>query len=219
MTNQTSYKPDYTCLPPLNRHFLTPLYDIVCSMAGLGKSFKEKVLQTIRLQDGWTVADVGCGTGTFLKIARERHPQVRFIGLEPDKRALVIARARLRRAGADVALREAFAESLPLPDCSVDACFSTLMLHHLPDRTKRRAIAEMHRILKPGGFTVIADFGESRSALLRKMLFFEKLEYLDGNLKDLIPQYLTEIGFRDITTVFRHFPGIHVLRAQKLFPV
>jgi len=209
------YKPDYKYIPPVTYPILTPLYDFFCVVSGFGSRFRGKVLDAVELRDGMTVVDIGCGTGVFLKVAKQSFPHVRFVGLDPDAQALGIAEHRFAKAGASVELKKAFAESLPLSDNSVDACFSTLALHHMPDDIKRSAIREMHRILKNGGKVVIADFGETKSTLFHKILFFEKPEYLDGNFRGVIPQYLREIGFKNIRIAGHHFPGIDIAVAEK----
>ena len=209
------YKPDYKYIPPITWPLLTPLYDFFCTIIGLGSRFKTKVLNSVKLRDGITVADIGCGTGVFLKIAKERYSRVRFIGLDPDKQALTIAERRLAKAHLSVELREALAESLPLADKSVDICFSTLAFHHMPDNVKRDAIKEMYRVLKSGGKVVIGDFGARESTLLRTVLFFEKLEYIDGNFKGLIPQYMDEANFKNTRVVNHHFPDIDIVVAEK----
>lgn len=210
-----NYKPSYRYIPPIKWHWQTPFYDFLCALTGLGKRFREKVLQSISLRDGYTVADIGCGTGVFLEIAKRRYPAVQFVGLDPDEKALDIAKRQLARAGLAVELTQAYAESLPLASDSIDVCFSTLAFHHMPDEIKRKAAQEIYRALKPGGVVVIADFGESKSFFLRKLLFFEKIEYLEGNLKGFIPRYLQEAGFKAPEVVGAHFPGIRILKAQK----
>lgn len=209
------YKPDYRYIPPITWRFLTPLYDFLCAVSGLGERFKRKILRSVSLKDGMTVLDVGCGTGVFLALLKETYPGVKCIGIDPDQDALGIAERRLKKVRLGAELREAFAESLPIPAEAVDVCFSTLTFHHMPDEIKRRAAQEMHRVLKPGGLAVIADFGESKSRFLRKILFFEKLEYLEGNLNGAIPRYLKEAGFKEPVVVGAHFPGIQIIRARK----
>lgn len=210
-----NYQPEYNYIPPIKWHWQTPWYDFFCTVSGLGKSFKEKVLQSAPIREGYRVADIGCGTGVFLEIAKQRYPNVQFIGLDPDQKALSIAKRQLARAGLAVELVQAYAESLPLASGSMDICFSTLAFHHMPNGIKQKAAQEIYRVLKPDGVVVIADFGESKSFFLRKMLFFEKMEYLEGNLNGLIPRYLQEAGFKTPETIGTHFPGIKILRAQK----
>ena len=210
-----TYKPHYQYIPPITWSILTPLYDFCCTVTGLGIGFKKKVLASTRLLDGMVVADVGCGTGMFLKAAKERYPRVEFLGVDPDRKALAIAQRRLRCAGLEVTLQESFAESLPFTDRSIDVCFSSLAFHHMPDEVKRKAIGEMHRVLKCGGIAVIADFGETKSTFWRKWLFFERVEYLEGNFKGLIPQYFKEAGFKAPVVIGSHFPAIAIIRAQK----
>lgn len=209
-----TYEPTYHYLPPASHRRLTPLYDIGCTLLGLGKKFKKKVLDAQPLVGGMTVIDVGCGTGVFLEIAKQKYPGVRFIGIDPDKDALAIAKKRFERAHLDIELIHSFAESLPLENASVDICFSTLAFHHMPDEIKERAIKEIYRVLKPGGAIIIADFGPSDSTAFRKALFFEKLEYIEGNLKGLIPKFLTDTGFSPPEVIGRHWPGIAILTAK-----
>jgi len=210
-----NYKPDYRYIPPITWPILTPLYDFFCVIGGLGTRFKKKVLRAISLREGMHVLDIGCGTGVLLKAAKEMYPKVSFIGCDPNKKALAIAERRLAKAKLSVELTEAFAESLPFPNGSLDVCFSTLAFHHMPNEIKRRAIAECYRILSPGGRIVIADLGETKSILLRKALFFEKIEYLEGNFTGVIPRFLTEAGFKGIRIVGRHFPCIDIIVAEK----
>ena len=49
-------------------------------------------------------------------------------------------------------------EHLDFPDQTFEVVLSTIMMHHLPDSVKRQGLAEIARVLKPGGRLVIADF-------------------------------------------------------------
>jgi len=207
--------PTYQHLPPFGRHWLTPVYDFFCTLVGLGRPFKARVLAAVVVPAAATIVDVGCGTGVLLEVVKLRHPTGTVIGVDPDSGALAIAARRLKRVHLDVTLHRAYAEALPIADRSADACFSTLAFHHLPNVGKRSAIEEMYRVLKPGGWVVIADFGPSQNVWLRRMLFFEHLENLRGNLDGLIPRYLAAAGFRNVRVVGRKFPGIAITVAQR----
>jgi len=210
------YQPHYRYIPPLEHDWLTPFYDLGCFLVGLGKSFKAQVLQSVEIKDGDTIADIGCATGVFLGLAQRTFPHSHVIGVDPDRRALAIARARFVRANFDVELHQAFAESLPIPDTSIDICFSTLAFHHMPDEVKRKALEEMKRVLKPNGRIVIADFGPTRNCWLRRVLFFEKIEYVKGNLEGIIPRFINEIGFKKLSVAGKKFPGIVIFIALKV---
>lgn len=198
-----------------SKDLLTKLYDTSCFLSGLGKQFKQRILNSVSVPRDAVIADIGCGTGVFLEIVQKKYSNNHLIGIDPDKQALTIAENRLKRQCLKAELIQAFAESLPLPDNSIDICFSTLALHHMPEETKRKALEEMHRILKPNGKVVIADFGKSDSWLIHKILFFEKVEYIEGDFKGLIFRYLQESGFHNIHIVGRRFPVINIIVAEK----
>lgn len=208
--------PPYTPIPPFNKDWLTPVYDVSCKMIGLGPSFKRKVLGAVPIPDGATIVDVGCGTGVFADVALAANPTIHMIGIDPDERAIGLARRRCSRWGSRCDLRKAFAEQLPLPDHSADITFSTLAFHHLPDPVKREAVFEMYRILKPGGSVVIADFAPTTQRWIRWTLrLFEHVEYLHGNFDGQIPRDLSDAGFTNVHVAKTHFPGIAVNIALK----
>lgn len=211
-----TYQPNYQYIPPLNKDWLTPVYDFFSALVGLGSGFKRRVLQAAQIRNGDQVADIGCGTGLFLALARQQYPNAKLAGLDPDARALAIARRRLSGQGPEVELIQAFAESLPWPASSLDVVVSSMVFHHLPDFSKQKAALEIFRVLKPGGRVLIADFGPAPSPWLIRLLYlFEQVEYLEGNFRGLIPLYLKAAGLEDIYTAGRHFPGIQLLGAAK----
>ena len=95
--------------------------------------------------------DVGCGSGQTMTWFQNRHTAWRTIGLDVSTDAL--------RAAQDTRPGEVFRASalaLPVGDASVSAIITLDVLQHLPlDGGDRRALAEMHRVLVPGGWLFI----------------------------------------------------------------
>jgi ubiquinone/menaquinone biosynthesis C-methylase UbiE len=96
------------------------------------------------------VLEIGAGTGANAPLYP---PAVTSLVLtEPDPHML----ARLRpRAPANAELLSAPCDHLPVPDASVDAVVSTLVLCSVPDPS--RALSELHRVLRPGGALVFLE--------------------------------------------------------------
>lgn len=100
--------------------------------------------------DGKTVLDIGCGEGRFARMLAARGARV--LGLDPTLG--LIARARERSEGAIDTVR-AVAGQLPLAPASIDLVASYVMLVDVPDF--REAIAEMARVLRPGGTVAVSN--------------------------------------------------------------
>jgi ArsR family transcriptional regulator len=99
-----------------------------------------------------TVGDLGCGTG---QVSVALAPFVsHVIGVDSSAAMLQAARKRLQGHG-NVELRRGELEALPIDDGRLDAATVMLVLHHVPEPA--RALAEVARVLKPGGRLVLVD--------------------------------------------------------------
>lgn len=98
------------------------------------------------------VLEVGVGTGLNLA----SYPSdVRLTGMDLSPAMLAVARTRAIELGREIDLREGDAQAMPFAGASFDTVVCTLSLCAIPDN--RAAIAEMRRVLRPGGRLVLLD--------------------------------------------------------------
>jgi len=102
------------------------------------------------------VLEVAIGTGRNLV----HYPdEVRLTGVEWSAAMLDIARHRAGQLGREVDLRQGDAQALEFPGACFDAVVCTFSLCAIPD--DRKAVAEMARVLRPGGLLLLADHVEA----------------------------------------------------------
>ncbi len=196
-------------IPLLRFKVLDILYDPLLFVSGLGKGFKSRITNLAKLNDEpATIVDVGCGTGTQLLILREKYPQAKIWGIDPDFSLISKLQSSRAFATKDISFNCAHAESLPFEESSIDVCFSTLAFHHMSTHSKQEAFREIYRILKPDGALVLTDWGVSRFPFLRFLLIFEKQEFLNDHIVGLIPHYAEHAGFTQISETRVKFSGI-----------
>src|SRR5204863_6347568 len=100
----------------------------------------------------WVVGDLGCGTG---QMSAALAPFVaRVVAVDGSAAMLQAAKRRLHGAS-NVELRRGEVEALPIDDARLDAATLLLVLHHVAE--PERALAEVARVLKPGGRIVAVD--------------------------------------------------------------
>jgi SAM-dependent methyltransferase len=97
---------------------------------------------------GKRVADVGCGKGRFARIVRERHPRASVYALD-------LAEAMLSHVPPGIHRCAATMTALPISTASCDGAYATESLEHAVDIPG--AVAELCRIVKPGGRIAIID--------------------------------------------------------------
>lgn len=131
-------------------------------LRGQVRDLRRRVLDLAELGAGQAILDVGCGTGTLAIEAAARVGAVgRVAGIDPAPRQIARARSKARRADLAIDFGIAAIEALPFPAGSFDVVTSTLMMHHLPEDLKRQGLAEILRVLQPGGRLVVCDFARS----------------------------------------------------------
>ncbi len=211
-----NYKP----VPALGKNILTPFFDFLVEVVGLGTSFKEKVLERVHLQNGERLLDVGCGTATLLIAAKSHNPDSQVFGIDVDERVLDIAKRKIQKTRVELEVMKARAEDLPFESSSFDVVVSTLIFHHLPTEIKKLAMREIHRVLKQDGRFLLADFGKPESVLLKTffalgaMVRSDEAKYLQDNREGRLPLFLEEAGF-EVTEVRPRYKGIPFLLATK----
>ena len=122
------------------------------SFAGTGNPFSMG-----ELKPGETVLDLGCGAGfDSLIAARQVGASGRVISIDMTPAMLDKARVGASEAGlSNVEFHEAYAESLPVQDKSVDVVISNGVINLCPD--KMAVLGEINRVLKPGGRIQLGD--------------------------------------------------------------
>ncbi|MFX0573557.1 methyltransferase domain-containing protein [Nocardia nepalensis] len=106
---------------------------------------------------GEHAVDIGCGPGQLVRVLAERvGPSGRVIGIDPAPEMVEYA-TRQTRALTQCRFEVGAAQSLTLPDASVDVITSTFVMHHIPEAQRVAALAQMFRVLRPGGRLLLAD--------------------------------------------------------------
>jgi arsenite methyltransferase len=173
------------------------------------------------LHEGETVLDLGSGGGIDVLLSAKRVGPTGFAyGVDMTEEMLDLARANAAKAGAtNVEFVKGTIEDVPLPDGAVDVVISNCVISLSVD--KPAVLAEMFRVLKPGGRVGVsdvvaedqlspADRAERGSYVGCIAGALSRSEYLDG---------LAQVGFVDAAVEFTHeaAPGMHgaIVRAVK----
>jgi ubiquinone/menaquinone biosynthesis C-methylase UbiE len=121
--------------------------------------------------------EIGCGQGALARLLVERYG-AQVVASDYDPAQVALAQERLADLGERVELRVVDARDIPFDDAAFDAVFSFGVLHHIPNGW-REALAEIARVLKPGGWFVFTDLVVTPRAgrMIRQLLpRFDQLE-------------------------------------------
>jgi arsenite methyltransferase len=143
-----------------------------------GEAVRDAAIARAYLRPEMTVADVGSGTGF---VAAGLAPLVAKVYAVDGSAAMLEAGRRNLGGFANVEQRLADGATLPFEDASLDAVFTNMYLHHCPD--PQAAIAEMVRVLKPGGRLVITDLDQHEHAWMREEMADTWLGFERGAVK------------------------------------
>ena len=149
--------------------------------------------------------DVGCGAG--VEVVRFARAGARVTGVDIAASAVTLARQNLEQQGLRAPLEVADGEQLPFPDASFDLVFAHGVVQYTGD--DRRMVAEVHRVLRPGGLAVFQGYNRISWLQVLSTVMKTPLEHEDapvlkrysaGEFRALLAP------FASVDLVFERFP-------------
>lgn len=140
------------------------------------------------------VLEIGIGTGRNIPLYRA---DVELTGVDLSPAMLEVARQRARDLARTVELHVADADTLPFMDGSYDVVVSTLVLCTIP--SPEHALAEVHRVLRPGGRLLVVDHVRSPVLAVRLLqLVFDPVlvRFAGDHLLREPADIVTRVGFQ-----------------------
>jgi ubiquinone/menaquinone biosynthesis C-methylase UbiE len=186
-------------------------YDAMVQVMSFGRAgaFRRRSLELSALAPGEHLLDVGCGTGSLAIEAARQRPDASILGIDPAPTMIAHARAKAARAGVQARFEEGVIEALPYEDARFDVVTSSIMMHHLPPETLAAGLAEIQRVLRPGGRLVVVDFAGA-GPLLHKLGALMRGEHgPPDSHRDRVRDAVAAQGFTD--------PSLHTMRPSYLF--
>ncbi|MEJ7623833.1 MAG: class I SAM-dependent methyltransferase [Pyrinomonadaceae bacterium] len=209
-------------IPALRFDWLTAVYDPIVRLTTRETAFKTALIEQAAVKPQHRVLDLACGTGTLALLIKNAQPLAKVIGSDGDAKILTIAKGKAQTSNLEVKFDEGMSFELPYLDQSFDRVFSSLFFHHLTRENKIKTSNEVRRILKPNGELHVADWGRPDNALMT--VLSNGIKLLDGvetttdNFEGLLPSFVSECGFREITETSHFntwFGTIRLLKAIK----
>lgn len=106
------------------------------------------------VREGEDALDIGCGPGRLVRVLGQRvGARGSVTGVDPSADAI---ERNIQRDTGHRYLRST-AQQLMLPDAAFDLVTCTFVMHHIPEQHREGALAEMWRVLRPGGRLLLAD--------------------------------------------------------------
>lgn len=151
--------------------------------------YRQQLLDQV--PQGCSVLEIGVGTGGLLTELATR--AARLIGVDHSPAMLDEARRRLNDNGLNsIELRLGEMSHLPLPDGGVGCVVCNMVLHHAADPAA--VLAEIRRVLAPGGILLLADLARHDREAVREQLADQWLGFEEDELKG----WMNASGFTDV---------------------
>lgn len=154
---------------------IAPRYDFLNRLLsfGIDRRWRTKAVRLLKYHEGSRILDVATGTGDVaLEIARQTPRSVKITGADFCKEMVDLGAVKVAASPyADrIDLRVAPCEDLPFASDTFDSITIAFGIRNVVDR--KLGLAEMWRVLRPGGRMIILEFSTPRSQLFRQLYYF-----------------------------------------------
>jgi ubiquinone/menaquinone biosynthesis C-methylase UbiE len=179
---------------------LVDTYDAYMRKVTLGREhvLRGMTLSLAGVKPGESVLEVGCATGTLtLAAKRQVGESGRVFGIDVIPGMIEASQRKAAQANVDAAFQLGSIDDIPFPADQFDSVMCSFMIFHMSEAVRCRGIAEIYRVLKPGGRLIVLDFAMPTNPLPRaivKLLFGRMMQH---DLRELLPLMETS-GFTDI---------------------
>ncbi|MDO8735791.1 MAG: class I SAM-dependent methyltransferase [Thermoleophilia bacterium] len=169
-------------------------------------AFRCGIVEAADVRPGNHVLDVACGTGTLVGLlASCAGPDGRAVGLDFSEEMLEVARQKVRME--QVEFVQGNAEEMPFEDASFDRVTASLAIHEMNRTGRENALAEMLRVLKPGGLVALADMRRPdtlKTRLGMRIVRLAETDTLTDMWSDGLYREMGKAGFQELR---RHISG------------
>ena len=137
---------------------------------GMDRGWRDRLVRAMKLPASSRFLDVATGTADVALAIADMHGDAQVVGLDPSSNMLDVGRIKAQAYGQRIELVQGDAQALPFADAAFDAACISFGIRNVPDRAK--GLAEMRRVVKPGGRVVVLELGEPKGGPLA---FFARL--------------------------------------------
>lgn len=165
---------------------------------GREQVLREMTVDLAQVKPGNSVLEIGCGTGTLTLAAKRRvGPAGEAFGIDQIPGMVAASQRKAAQANEKITFQAGSIDNIPFPDNRFDAVLCSFMIFHMSEETRRKGIAEIQRVLKPGGRLLVLDMASPAQPVQRAIarLFFGGM--LQHELRELLP-LMENSGFANI---------------------
>lgn len=154
-------------------------YDLLNHLlsVNIDKAWRNKAIKMLKAFQPKTILDIATGTADFAIAAGKLNPE-KITGIDLSEGMLRIGRQKVEKKGLSnlIELRKADSEALPFENHSFDAAVVGFGVRNFENLEK--GLAEIFRVLRPGGVFVVLEFSLPKNKVFRSLYFFYFLKVL-----------------------------------------
>jgi ubiquinone/menaquinone biosynthesis C-methylase UbiE len=165
---------------------------------GRESKLREETLNSAGVKSGCYVLEVGSGTGTLAIAAKKKVGTAGKVnGIDVIPGMIETSKEKAKQANEDVSFDLGSIADIPFEANTFDIVICSFMIFHIAEKTRRKGLSEIHRVLKPKGKLFIVDLGLPQGAIQRKLARIFLGYMINHELEELKPSF-QENGFAEI---------------------